>query len=83
MLIHVWTLEGKKETLNVNSSYNIEELKAMIQDKLGIPYDEQHWIYGGKLLEDGRTLSSYNIRKGANIHVVRRARVRLSTDVKK
>ena len=75
MLIHVWTLEGEKETLNVNGSYTIEELKTMIQDKMGIPCDEQRVIYAGKQLEDDRTLSYYNIYKESNIHVVKRARV--------
>ena len=76
MLIHLWTLEeGKKETLNLNSSCDIVELKVMIQDKLGIPYDEQCWMYGGKILEDGRALDCYNICNGANIHVVKRAKV--------
>ena len=76
MLIHVWTLgrglQGKKETLNVNHSYTIQELKTMIQDKMGIPDYEQHLIYGGKPLEDGRTLSYYNINEDSNIHVVKR-----------
>ena len=76
MLIHVWTLErglqGKKETLNVNYSCTMEKLKKMIQDKMGIPYDEQHLIYGGKRLANHLTLSDYNIRENANIHIVKK-----------
>ena len=74
MLIHVWTLKGEKETLNVNSSCTVEKLKTMIQDKMRIPYDEleECLIYGGKPLEDGRTLSYYNINEDSNIHVVKR-----------
>ena len=78
MLIHVWTLEGEKETLNVNSSYTIEKLKTMIQDKMGILYDEQRLIYGGKQLSDGRTLSYYNINTKSNIHVIKRAKVTIN-----
>ena len=76
MQIHVWTLErglqGKEETLNVNHSSTIEELKTMIQAKMGIPCDEQRLIYGGKLLADHLTLSDYNIREDANIHIVKK-----------
>ena len=72
--IFVKTLTGRTITLGVESSTTVEQFKGMIHDREGIPADQQRLVFGGKELQDGRTLADYSISKDATVFLVLRLR---------
>jgi ubiquitin len=70
--IFIKTLTGKSITVSTRAEDTVEELKQKVQDKTGIPQNYQLLIFTGKQLEEGRTLSHYNIMKESTLHITAR-----------
>lgn len=72
--IYVKTLTGKKITIDVQWSDKIRKIKEKIQDKEGIPPDEQRLIFAGKQLFDNTTLSHYRLSTESTLYLILKLR---------
>ena len=74
MQVVVKTLNGKTIAVDVDSSDSVESVKQMMQDREGVPVEQMRLVYGGKQLEDGRSLADYDIQSESNISLILRVR---------
>ncbi len=72
MQIFVRELAGRTITLNIELADSIDKIKEQIQDKLGIPPDQQRLLYAGKQLMENMTIGNYNVQKEATLHLALR-----------
>jgi len=74
MQLFVKTLQGKTVSIEVEEGESIEDVKAKISEKEGIPPEQQRLIFGGQQLQDGKTIDDYDLGDDSTLHLVLRLR---------
>merc|ERR1712157_73557 len=74
MQLFVKTLTGKTVSIEVEEGEAIEDVKAKIAEKEGVPPEQQRIIFGGQQLQDGKTIDDYDIEDDCTLHLVLRLR---------
>lgn len=82
LTLSVKTITGKSLTLNADNCEYIDQIKAKIEEKTGIPAGQQHLLYNSKGLEDCKTLADYNVPNKASLHLLLRKRGEMQISVK-
>jgi ubiquitin C len=72
MQLFVKTLTGKTVSIEVEEGESIEDVKAKIAEKEGIPAEQQRLIFGGQQLQDQKTLQDYDVGDDSTLHLVLR-----------
>jgi ubiquitin len=74
MQIFVKDLTGKTSTFEFDASTTVQDVKKAINDKVGIPIDQQRLVWSGKELQDGRTIGDYGVQNESTFHLILRLR---------
>lgn len=70
MLIKVKTLTGKEIEIDIEPTDKVERIKERVEEKEGIPPQQQRLIYSGKQMNDEKTAADYKIQGGSVLHLV-------------
>lgn len=70
MLVKVKTLTGKEIEVDVEPKEKVIKIKERVEEKEGIPPQQQRLIFGGKQMNDDKTIGEFNIEGGSVLHLV-------------
>ncbi|KAI8808844.1 ubiquitin [Cladochytrium replicatum] len=70
VMIKVKTLTGKEIEIDIEPDDKVVRIKQRVEEKEGIPPEQQRLIFGGKQMNDDRTAQDYNIEGGSVLHLV-------------